>query len=409
MDLHKAPGLEHTFLVSAERRGGPFCASTSAGGGCGSTSSSTTPGPTGSADSVGSLLIFDSNFECGNLAAASLAFPKRSIVGEVPLYELVLEEDTNSAGNTQWFFFSVRNGKKGQTVNFSLINMGKSASLFGGSSGEGGSAGAATSNAGGGAPSPGGGGCRPLCFSWKKAIRLAAARRAEEQERTAAAAREREEAEQKKMLRSFSNQAKRFRAERVRAKAEEEREEDELAGTAGAGSIPGMAAPASQGASSSSTRPASIDDDDPLPGWHRCGSHIRYEPSRLTKTQLRRRLRGLKLGDFISGDKMIAEDLLWMFATPSSNMQGQPLPEGLDEMDPEEADHFISKGGISTSTSQPTGKQLYRLKFRYTFEEDDDVVYFAYSYPYSFTRLERLLAGLDTTHSYTNMLCRTLK
>lgn len=45
-------------------------------------------------------------------------------------YVLVLQNDINTVGNTQWFFFSVSNMKKGQSVKFNLVNMVKQSSLF---------------------------------------------------------------------------------------------------------------------------------------------------------------------------------------------------------------------------------------------------------------------------------------
>jgi hypothetical protein len=37
-------------------------------------------------------------------------------------YDLLLSNDYNSKGNTQWFFFSVENTVKGQAVKFNIIN-----------------------------------------------------------------------------------------------------------------------------------------------------------------------------------------------------------------------------------------------------------------------------------------------
>jgi hypothetical protein len=59
-------------------------------------------------------LKFNSSFESGNLFAVFR-------VGERE-YDLVMQNDTNSKGNTQWFHFSVENTVKGQTVKFNLIN-----------------------------------------------------------------------------------------------------------------------------------------------------------------------------------------------------------------------------------------------------------------------------------------------
>ncbi|CAD8208043.1 unnamed protein product [Paramecium pentaurelia] len=67
-------------------------------------------------------LKFDSNFESGNLFCA---FKKAENV-----YDLILQNDINTRGNTQWFFFSVTGAKAGQTVQFNLLNQLKSNSLF---------------------------------------------------------------------------------------------------------------------------------------------------------------------------------------------------------------------------------------------------------------------------------------
>jgi hypothetical protein len=45
-------------------------------------------------------------------------------------YELVLQNDINTRGNNQWFFFRVRNVAKNRTIKFSIVNLIKSDSLF---------------------------------------------------------------------------------------------------------------------------------------------------------------------------------------------------------------------------------------------------------------------------------------
>ncbi|KAL4436239.1 hypothetical protein ABPG74_015830 [Tetrahymena malaccensis] len=67
-------------------------------------------------------LRIDSSFESGNLFAAYQIGPKE--------YDLVLQNDTNSKGNTQWFFFSVQGTQKNQIVRFNIINLMKNDSLF---------------------------------------------------------------------------------------------------------------------------------------------------------------------------------------------------------------------------------------------------------------------------------------
>ena len=61
-------------------------------------------------------LIFESRFECGNLLCAFKTADNNK-------YELCLQNDTNTTGYIQWFFFRVSNTKKGDIVNLTLINM----------------------------------------------------------------------------------------------------------------------------------------------------------------------------------------------------------------------------------------------------------------------------------------------
>ena len=61
-------------------------------------------------------LIFESRFESGNLLCAFRTEDENS-------YQLYLQNDTNTTGYIQWFFFRVANTKKGRKVNFNIINM----------------------------------------------------------------------------------------------------------------------------------------------------------------------------------------------------------------------------------------------------------------------------------------------
>lgn len=45
-------------------------------------------------------------------------------------YDLILQNDINTKGNTQWFFYSVKNVPKDTTVKFNIVNMAKPYSLF---------------------------------------------------------------------------------------------------------------------------------------------------------------------------------------------------------------------------------------------------------------------------------------
>jgi cytosolic carboxypeptidase protein 2/3 len=67
-------------------------------------------------------LVFESRFESGNLQLVSKVSEQE--------YNLVIQNDINSKGHTQWFYFRVTNVKKGAKVKFNLLNMIKSKSLY---------------------------------------------------------------------------------------------------------------------------------------------------------------------------------------------------------------------------------------------------------------------------------------
>jgi len=67
-------------------------------------------------------LVFESRFESGNLSMAIKVSDHE--------YNLVLQNDVNSMGHTQWFYFKVGNTTKDLNVKFNMINLGKPDSLF---------------------------------------------------------------------------------------------------------------------------------------------------------------------------------------------------------------------------------------------------------------------------------------
>ena len=67
-------------------------------------------------------LIFESRFESGNLAAALKVNDND--------YYLALQNDVNTSGNTQWFFFRVSNTRNYSTVRFNILNLCKPDSLY---------------------------------------------------------------------------------------------------------------------------------------------------------------------------------------------------------------------------------------------------------------------------------------
>ena len=67
-------------------------------------------------------LIFESRFETGNLLAAMKISDNE--------YDLVLQNDINTNGHTQWFFFRVSNTRRNLSVKFNILNLAKPDSLY---------------------------------------------------------------------------------------------------------------------------------------------------------------------------------------------------------------------------------------------------------------------------------------
>ena len=45
-------------------------------------------------------------------------------------YDLILQNDINTNGHTQWYFFKVGNTQKGMKVRFNILNLAKPDSLY---------------------------------------------------------------------------------------------------------------------------------------------------------------------------------------------------------------------------------------------------------------------------------------
>ena len=67
-------------------------------------------------------LVFESRFETGNLLCAMKVSDNE--------YDLVLANDINTNGHTQWFFFRVANTHKDHAVKFNILNLAKPDSLY---------------------------------------------------------------------------------------------------------------------------------------------------------------------------------------------------------------------------------------------------------------------------------------
>ena len=68
------------------------------------------------------VLLFDSYFEGGNLDFA--------IQIQEQEYDLYIRPDTNTKGHTLWYYFRVRNMKRGQKVRFNINNITKPNALY---------------------------------------------------------------------------------------------------------------------------------------------------------------------------------------------------------------------------------------------------------------------------------------
>jgi hypothetical protein len=68
------------------------------------------------------ILRFDQNFESGNLDSAYLHNPS--------VYNLLLKVDSNTRGNTYWFYFGVQNFRVGQRYTFNIFNFTRSMDRF---------------------------------------------------------------------------------------------------------------------------------------------------------------------------------------------------------------------------------------------------------------------------------------
>ncbi len=66
--------------------------------------------------------MFESRFESGNLNLAAKLNESE--------YNLIVTNDLNTKGHTQWFFFRVGNTLAGKTVKFNIINLAKPDSLY---------------------------------------------------------------------------------------------------------------------------------------------------------------------------------------------------------------------------------------------------------------------------------------
>jgi hypothetical protein len=67
-------------------------------------------------------LIFESRFESGNLFLATKVSDQE--------YDCLMQNDINTHGHTQWFYFRVQNTRAGLPVKFNILNYNKADSMF---------------------------------------------------------------------------------------------------------------------------------------------------------------------------------------------------------------------------------------------------------------------------------------
>jgi len=73
-------------------------------------------------DQEDKTLLIESRFESGNLYLASKVSDSE--------YNCMMQNDINTSGHTQWFYFRVMNTRAGHTVKFNIMNYSKPDSLF---------------------------------------------------------------------------------------------------------------------------------------------------------------------------------------------------------------------------------------------------------------------------------------
>jgi hypothetical protein len=76
----------------------------------------------GKIDRQDKTLLFESKFESGNLYLAQKVSDTE--------YNLLMQNDINTNGYTQWFFYQVKNTRKNVNVTFNIMNFTKPDSLF---------------------------------------------------------------------------------------------------------------------------------------------------------------------------------------------------------------------------------------------------------------------------------------
>ena len=65
-------------------------------------------------------LIFDSNFQSGNLL---YVYKSRDEKSSIDSYDLILQNDVNTKGHNQWFYFKITSTKKNQKIKLNIVNL----------------------------------------------------------------------------------------------------------------------------------------------------------------------------------------------------------------------------------------------------------------------------------------------
>lgn len=68
-------------------------------------------------------VLFDSHFEGGNLLYVYRTPLERQEPFPIESYDLILQNDTNTKGHNQWFYFKVKNLRKNVKVRFNIVNL----------------------------------------------------------------------------------------------------------------------------------------------------------------------------------------------------------------------------------------------------------------------------------------------
>eukprot|EP00392_Amoebophrya_sp_AT5.2_P008335 g8356.t1 len=423
-------------LLSASRRYIGTCARASASDVAAGKQDTTTILPTSLRDPA-DLLQFSSCFESGNLKYACFRGdpPINGYNTYVPVYDLILDHDTNSLGHVQWFYFAVRGFKRAQTIRFRIINSCKGASLFQM-------------------------GMRPLVWSELHTSKVLARLRSGGSSKGSSASGA-TSAEGVGMSFSTPPGAASSVAS-ASSGATASVEHDIVGGPTSGDNFDGSTAPA-PGVSITSTRHGGVATEvatnlvDPLSSsellpklWRPTGENVTYSRNRIPRAQrAQHRPVGVAMGRTASTGNLLgvhaqmnggenngdggphgapsangeqfgsaggfSGTITSGFGVAGGNSATNMYGEGGAAAHPQHAaGNNRGRGGAGAAENNNQNNSYFTLTFDITFEYDNDTCYIAYTYPYTYSSLRSLLRTIQTDYPEKakllrrRQLCQTL-